>query len=132
MRMKQLKQVKNNDNDGFTLIEVIVSWLLVLLALLFVGDIIIFSVSGTGMSRIRMEISQKLESCKTELAAKAFDSMEFDNGTSSTVDGPFKINRHITSLSPTLKRVTLSITYKTLSKQIYFYKSKYIEEVDND
>lgn len=129
MKMKRWKQVKNN---GFTLIEVIISWLLVLLALLFVGDIIIFAVGATGTSRVRMEIAQKLEYYKNQLATKPFDTLGLENGTFSIIDGPFKITRCIAGLSPTLKRVTLSIRYKKLSKQIYFYKSKYIEEVDND
>lgn len=128
MKMKRL----NENEGGFTLIEVIVSWVLVLLALLFVSDIIIFSINGTGMSRTRMEMSQKLESFKTQLAAKPFNSEELEGGSFSTVEGPFKINCHIVSLSSTLKKVRLSITYKTLCKQIYFYRSKYIEEVDND
>jgi Tfp pilus assembly protein PilV len=127
MKMRQLK-----NEGGFTLIEVIVSWVLVLLALLFVGDIIIFAVNGTGMSRIRIEISQKLEACKNELAGKPFDSAELEAGYYSSNEGPFKINIQIDGLSSTLKKVTLAITYKTLCKKIYFYKSKYIEEVDND
>lgn len=132
-RMCKMKMKRLNENEGgFTLIEVLVSWVLVLLALLFVGDIIIFSINGTGMSRTRMEMSQKLEACKNELLAKPFDSAELEDGSFSSIDGPFKINRHINSVSSTLKKVTLSITYKILCKQIYFYKSKYIEEVDND
>ncbi|MCX6579882.1 MAG: hypothetical protein NT166_06820 [Candidatus Aminicenantes bacterium] len=127
MKTKQLKK-----EGGFTLIEVIVSWVLVLLALLFVGDIIIYSINGTGMSRTRLEMSQKLESCKSELAGKPFNSVELEDGSFSTVEGPFKITRHIVSLSSTLKKITLAVTYKTLCKQIYFYRSKYIEEVDND
>ncbi|MCU0286796.1 MAG: hypothetical protein MUF15_10400 [Acidobacteria bacterium] len=126
----KLEHLKNE--MGFTLVEVMVSWLLVLLALLFVGDIIIFCINGTGMSRVRMEIAQKLEACKTELSAKPFDAVELADGFSSVVEAPFKINRHIETLNPTLKKITVSITYKTLRKQIYFYKSKYIKEITND
>ncbi|HLP57446.1 MAG TPA: hypothetical protein VK186_01385 [Candidatus Deferrimicrobium sp.] len=125
--------MKKLENErGFTIIEVMVSWTLVLLALLFVGDIIIFAINGTGMSRLRIEISQKLESCKNELATKPFNSIELAAGSFTRIDGPFKIDHHIANLGPTLKMITLSITYKTLSKQIYFYKSKYIEEINND
>lgn len=125
-------KMKRFNEGGFTLVEALVSWALVLLALLFVGDIIIFSINGTGMSRTRIEMSQRLESYKNELLTKPFDSTELLVGSFSFVDGPFKITRHIADVSSTLKKVTLSITYKTLCKQLYFYKSKYIEEVDND
>ncbi len=125
-------KMKRFNERGFTLIEALVSWVLVLLALLFLGDIIIFSINGTGMSRTRLEMSQKLESCKNQLLAQSFASAELQDGSFSFVDGPFKISRQISSLNSSLKKIILSITYKTLSKQIYFYKSKYIEEVDHD
>lgn len=123
---------KKFTENGFTLIEVLVSWLLVLLALLFISKIIVFSFDGIKKSRIRLEITQKLETCKNQLLSKPFDSQELKDGHSSIDDGVFRVTRDISSLCLTLKEIKLSIAYKTLSKQIYFYKSMYIKEVKND
>ncbi len=127
-----MPEKKKCTENGFTLIEVMASWLLVLLAILFIFKIIVFSFDGIKKSRIRLEIAQKLETCKNQLLSKPFDSDELEDGHSSTDDGLFRVTRDISSLSLTLKEIKLSIAYKTLNKQIYFYKSMTIKEVKND
>lgn len=127
-----MPEKKKFTENGFTLIEVMASWLLVLLAILFISKIIVFSFDGIKKSRIRLEITQKLETCKNQLLSKPFAAEELKDGHSSIDDGLFKVTRHISSLSLTLKAIKLSIAYKTLSKQVYFYKSMTIKEVQND
>lgn len=132
--MKKLKKIikTNREEKGFTLVEVLFSFLLLLIAILFMTNIIIYSLEGNKKSRIRLEVSQKLVYCKNQLLSKSFDSEELKDGHTSIDEPLFRIDWNINSISPTLKKIKLSILYKTLKKQIYFYKSKYIKEVKND
>jgi prepilin-type N-terminal cleavage/methylation domain-containing protein len=131
--LKQIKKVKQQEKEkGFTLVELLISLMLILVALLFILNIIVFSIDGSKKSYIRLQLSQKSESYKNVLLSKPFDSMELQDGQSSIDEAPFKIYQDIISISPTLKRIKISIFYKSLSRQIYFYKSKYIKEVKND
>jgi prepilin-type N-terminal cleavage/methylation domain-containing protein len=131
--IKKIKKMKSQEKEkGFTLIELLVSLLLVLLALLFMFNIIIFSIDGSKKSHIRLQLSQKLESCKNRLLSKSFDSVELKDGYLSIDEDPFKICQTINSISPVLKKIKISISYRSLTRQIFFYKSKYIKEVKND
>jgi prepilin-type N-terminal cleavage/methylation domain-containing protein len=126
-----LKKMKSKES-GFTLIELLFTMLLVLLALLLMSNVIIRSIDGNKKSYIRFQLSQELESGKNRLLSKPFDSEELKNGCYAVQEKYFKIVRSISSLSPTLKIIKLSISYKTLTRQIFFYKSRYIKEVYND
>lgn len=136
--LRKLKEKTLNETNrrqrhgGFTLVEIIVSWLLVLLALLFVCRIIVFAFDGLKKSRIRLQMSQKLESSRDRLLSKPFNSPDLAEGHTVSEDGLFKIDREITGLSPTLKRIRFSVSYKILTSRLIFYKSKYIREVKHD
>lgn len=123
---------RKSKEKGFSLIELLFTMLLVLAALLLMSNVIIRSIDGNKKSYIRFQLSQKLESGKNRLLSKPFDSEELKDGRSVTQEDSFKVVRSISSLSPTLKVITLSISYKTLTRQIFFYKSRYIKEVYND
>jgi prepilin-type N-terminal cleavage/methylation domain-containing protein len=125
--MKQQEKEK-----GVTLVELLISLMLVLVALLYLSNIFVFSIDGTKKSLIRLHLSQKLEFKKNLLLSKSFDSEELKDGHYSIDEDLFKIYQDIISISPTLKRIKISIFYKSLSRQIFFYKSKYIKEVKND
>ena len=131
--LKKIKKMKQQEKEkGFTLVELLVSLMLILVALLFILNIIVFSIDGSKKSTIRLQVSQKLESCKNLLLSKPFDSEGLKDGHSSIDEAPFKTYQDIICISPTLKRIKISIFYKSLSRQIFFYKSKYIKEVKND
>lgn len=131
--LKKIKKMKQQEKEkGFTLVELLVSLMLILVALLYISNIIIFSINGSKKSYIRLQVLQKLEFCKNLLLSKPFDSAELKDGHSSVDEAPFKTYQDIISISPTLKRIKISVFYKSLSRQIFFYKSKYIKEVKND
>jgi Tfp pilus assembly protein PilV len=138
VKKSEFKTMKCNDAElrqgqrGFTLVEIIVSWMLVLLSLLFICRVVVFAFDSFKKSRIRLHMSQKLESAKDLLLSKPFHSSDLEEGYTAVEEGLFKIDRKITDLSATLKRIRLSISYKTLTRQLIFYKSKYIQEVKND
>lgn len=137
--MKKINVLEKTDRrrrqegqEGFTVIEAIVSWMVVILGLLFIGRILVFSFDGLKKSRIRLEMSQEVESYKNRLLSKPFLSPDLADGFVRLEDGEFKIDRYISSISPTLKKIKFVITYKVLTRQFIFYKSKFIREVSND
>ncbi len=136
IKMKKIKTLEKTDRrrhqGGFTLVETLVSWTLVVVGLIFACRVIVFSLDGLKKSRIRLEISQEVESCKTRLLSKPFHSPELAEGFARMEDGVFIIDRYISSISPTLKEIKLVISYKILTRTIIFYKSKFIKEVKND
>lgn len=136
LKMKKIKELKKTDRrrrqGGFTLIETLVSWMLVVLGLLFICKVVVFSLDVLKKSRIRLEISQKVESCRDRLLSRPFYSPDLADGFACMEDGVFKIDRYISSISPTLKKIKFVIKYKILTRQLIFYKSKFIREVNND
>ena len=138
MKRKKMSYIRQrtkqdvNEESGFTLVEVIRSFLLVMLALGFMCRVTVFSFDGVRKSRLRFDICRRLESFKNHLLAARFDSAELAEGYWDGEDGMFTLTRDIKRISPSLKRITLSINYKTLEKKIIIYKSKYIKEVYND
>lgn len=135
-KMKKLeeleKMVRVQTQGGFTLVETLVSWALVLLGIIFICRVVVFSLDGLKKSRIRLEISQKVESYKNRLLSKPFQSPDLVDGFDCLEDGFYKIDRYISSISPTLKKIKFVISYKVLTRQFIFYKSKFIREVNND
>jgi len=126
------KTARGQTQGGFTLIETLVSWALVLLGILFISRVVIFSLDGLKKTRIRLEISQKVESYKNRLLSKPFHSPDLADGFDCLEEGLYKIDRYISSISPTLKKIKFVISYKILTRQLIFYKSKFIREVRND
>lgn len=123
--------MKSKEN-GFTLIEVLISLLLILAALLLMSGVIVRSIDGNKKSFIRFQVTQKLASCKDLLLCQPFDSEELQDGSTVLMEDSFKIVRSVNSLSSGLKKIKLSISYKRLTRQLFFYKSRYIKEVYND
>jgi prepilin-type N-terminal cleavage/methylation domain-containing protein len=123
---------KSQKKKGFTLIEVLISLLLVLIALLSISRILIFTLEGNKKSFVLSQLTQQLESYKDKLISLQFDSKELEPGTTTILDHPFKTVKTISNISPTLKIIRLSIIYEAIIQSIYFYKSKYIKEVKND
>ena len=112
---------------GFTLIETLVSLVLIALAILLIAKVIVCAFDGHKKSRIRLNVSQELEFCKNQLLSKSFDSDELKVGSYSKKENHIKKNWQIKSITPTLKIIHLVISYKGLTKRVYFYKSKYIK-----
>lgn len=117
--------------NGFTLIETLVSLLLIALAILLISEVIVCAIDGHKKSQIRFKIGQEIESCKNRLLAKSFDSVELKDGSYSKEENHCTMTWDIKSITPTLKMIHLSVEFeyrfKGLTKREYFYKSKYIK-----
>lgn len=131
MRHREHGWTKDDNQDGFTVVEFLFSFLLILAALVFMAHAIVFSMDGLHRSRLRFEMSQRLEECKDRLLSAPFDAEELREGHGTERTGPFKITRDIAAVSTTLKYITVSVSYKTFTKKTSFYKSRYIKEIKN-
>ncbi|NIM13654.1 MAG: hypothetical protein GTO45_16170 [Candidatus Aminicenantes bacterium] len=132
------KQFKVN---GFTILETFIALLIAALALVLVSNIIVSAIGVHKRSYIRLQITQKIESCKNQLLSKPFDAAELQDGHYSKEDHLFILKQDIISITPTLKIIHISVIYKykyhRITKKTYFYKSKYInapisKEVNHD
>jgi Tfp pilus assembly protein PilV len=135
---KNKKQFKKPEKDsGFTIIETLFSLLLISLALMSISQMITAAIGAQKKSSLRFNMQQKIEYCRNQLLSKSFAAAELEEGSYSTAENPLKINWDIKDISPTLKFIHLSVSYKKITKKAYFYKSRYIKnneptEVKND
>ena len=124
------KNREREKENGFTLIEILVSLLLVTLAVIFISETLIAGIEIQRKSGIRFHLLQEMENCKNELNAKPFDSLELKQGSYAKKVDPGNLSWDITDISPTLKIIRLFISSKGAAKRSYFYKSKYINNKD--
>jgi prepilin-type N-terminal cleavage/methylation domain-containing protein len=132
---ERLEPVDNENRQrgkekGFTLVETLVSLLLVTLAVVFISNTLITAIEIQRNSEIRFRLFQEMENCKNELNCKPFDAFELKQGSYSKEVDLGKISWQITDISPTLKILRLFISSKKAAKRSYFYKSKYINNND--
>ncbi|MCP4154495.1 MAG: hypothetical protein GY757_42615 [bacterium] len=125
------KRVRQN-REGFTLIDSLFSLILIISALLFMAKVFLFAIKGNQKSFTRLQMSQEMESCKNRLLSKPFLSPELEEGKTIQEKDTFKIASTVHTISPGLKKITLSVSGKYLTRQRCFYKSRYIKEVRHD
>ncbi len=126
------KKVLGQNRNGFTLIDSLFSLILIILALLFITKIFFFSMKGNQRSFTRLQLSQEMETCKNRFLSKPFHSPELAEGRATSENDRLKIASTIHTISPGLKKITLSVSSQYLTRQTYFYKSRYIKEVKYD
>ncbi len=115
-------------DSGFTIIETLFSLLLISLALMSIAQMITAAIDAQKKSNLRFMIQQKIEYCQNQLVSKSFAAAELEAGSYSTEENPLKIYWDIKNISPTLKLIHLSVSYKMkMTKKAYFYISKYIK-----
>lgn len=124
--MKYEKGKHERKSHGFTLIEVMVSLLLISLTLVSVARTIAFALNECRKSVIRFTMVQEMGNLKNRLLAKPFDSIDLVDGEYAKQNGKIILRWHIESPLPELKRVKLSVSYKVHKMKIYFYISKFI------
>jgi Tfp pilus assembly protein PilV len=122
-----------NRVDGFTIIETLISLLLVTLVMLSTALYIVYALDGYKKSNLRFMMTQEIESRKNQLFSKPFDSPELNDGSYSEDASLISSTWDIKSLTPSLKSIHLSVSikskYGTFKKKIDFYKSKYIKSI---
>ena len=124
--MKHEIKKKIEKNDGFSLIEVLISLLLVSLTMISIVRCITYSLTEYRKSVTRFHMVQEMENCRNSLLAKDFDLLDTGTGTYETTGGRIALTWKVENLSSTLKRVEISVSYGVFKRNIYFYKSRFI------
>jgi len=117
------------ESIGFTIIETLFSLLLVALAILLISKTMVSAIDTNKKSNLRFNMQQTIECRKNQLLSKPFEDPQLKEGTYKQNDRYFRINWNISDISPTLKFIDLSVSFKTLTKRIQFYKSKEIKNI---
>lgn len=131
--MKQRKRTQKT--KGFTLIETIISLLLVSMALLMACKIIVYTREAHQKSRARFSLLQEMESHKNRLMAMPFEATQLKPGKYSLHEGERSITLTIEVISPTLKVVRMfgvHTKYRAATYKIRFYISKLFKEKSHD
>jgi len=113
---------------GFTLIETLVSMILVLWVVLTAGMLLCSALKGYRNSRAAFKIMVETEYLKNRFLSYPFDSKHWLEGNYMEEGNPYKKNWSVKNISPTLKIIHLSLVDKGRGKneRIWFYKSSTI------
>lgn len=127
--MKQNRKnhpIRSNSSTGFTLVETLVSLILVFMGVVFTARLITFSLDYCKKSEMRLHMQQKIQSESHLLSSKPYEAEELIQGTYNKEDKPYKITWEVSELSPTIKKITLTVARKEFSRRISLFKSKYL------
>jgi prepilin-type N-terminal cleavage/methylation domain-containing protein len=108
---------------GFSLIEVLVSTFIILLAVLLIGRALIFSLSMLKDSRERFSLQTLYSNYNNKLNSLPFDSIELSAGEYSHKHSCLTVKWKILDLSYSLKKISLRVFDKKREKTGYFYHS---------
>ncbi len=114
------------NNKGFTLIETMVSVLLIMIAVLYVTSVIIHSLRFSKKNKDIFYIHQKADNIKNELLSRPFNSVKLCEGETKKKEDGYEIFYKIVNKSESLKEISLIIKKKEINKKCFFIKSKYI------
>jgi len=110
--------------NGFTLIEVIVSFIVITLGVIALSRVTIFSLHFTKNCQNRFLLTQSFLNWQNTLLAKSFEAEELTSGLHSLAQNGLKISWQVTEISATLKKIELKVADHNIQKKGYFYKSK--------
>jgi len=113
-------------NKGFTIIETMISLMIIMVGVIQIASIIGQSINLSARSRKIFYINQTLENIKNKLLSEKYNSIKLKEGTTTKTDCGYKVFFKIVDVTPSLKKINLSIIEKGISQKKYFYKSKYI------
>jgi prepilin-type N-terminal cleavage/methylation domain-containing protein len=119
-------------NKGFTLIEIMVSLSLLMLAVLASARITVFALEQSRRSNLRFRLLEKLDYYKNYLSSLSFAAPELAAGEHGEENGEFKVSWRVQVASPFLKCVRLTAAAPQYALPLLFYKSKYFPEVSHD
>jgi prepilin-type N-terminal cleavage/methylation domain-containing protein len=119
-------------NKGFTLIEMLVSLSLLLLAVLFSARVTIFVLGQARNSQMRFRLIEKLDYYKNYLSSLSLGAPELAEGEHRKESREFNVSWRVAAAGTFLKRIELLAAVPGYSLPLVFYKSKFIQEVRND
>ena len=112
-----------NISAGFTLIEILVSMVLISFSSMFMMKCMITSLNGVKNSNIRFLVSREIEIKKNILISKHFHSPDLREGIRDEISYQVSIKINIKDLLPGLKKLTLTGTLGKFRAVSIFYLS---------
>jgi prepilin-type N-terminal cleavage/methylation domain-containing protein len=119
-------------NKGFTLIETLASLSLLLLAVLFSARVTVFALAQARNSQMRIRLIEKLDYYKNYLSSLSLAAPELAEGDHQQESREFRVSWRVTAAGIFLKRIDLLAATPNYSLPLVFYKSKFIQEAQND
>ncbi len=117
-------------NKGFSLLEMMVSLMIVAVSVFMLASILTVSLHSGKRSSIRLQLDQVYDGYQNRLISQSFESELLLPGKHDSDEEPFEIRWHTQDLSETLKKINLAVSYRNQTeKRGYFYKSRFIKEV---
>jgi len=128
---KRFKTTGGNrrDQEGVTVLETLISMVLVVFALWTAGGLAVNAAAGVRTARLRFHLEEKLSYHKHRLISLPYDDSQTEGGNYARIEDAYLISWEIISVTADLKTVRLRAQH-TISKGItrgtYFYLSRYI------
>jgi prepilin-type N-terminal cleavage/methylation domain-containing protein len=119
-------------NKGFTLVEMLVSLALLMLAVLFSARIMIFALEQSRQASLRFHLSETVDYYKNYLSSLPFFAPDLADGSHRQVSQKFVVTWRVEPAAAGLKRINLLVAGPHYSLPMAFYKSHFIQEVKND
>ena len=118
------------NNKGFTIVEMMVSLVIVAISVFMLAGTLMIAMQSNKHSSIRMHLSQVYDGYQNRLVSQPFDSTLLRPGKHTKSEEPFDVCWHSKDLSDSLKKIELTVSYRNqTARQGYFYKSRLIKEV---
>jgi len=111
-------------NRGFTIIEIMVSLMIISIGIIQIVSIISYSIRISERNKTLFHINQKYEYIKNEILSSNFNSLK--DGITEKTENEYKISIEVQSVLNDLKKIIITIIKKDINKTYYFYKLKHI------
>ncbi len=118
--------------NGFTLVEVLVSMILISFASIFLMKCMITSLNSVKNSNLRFRVSRALDIKKNHLLSKSFNSVGLSEGVREENSDQIEIEISIMDLTPGLKKLTLTGRSGKFSTVSVFHISESIRGGKNE
>ncbi len=119
-------------NSGFTLIETLISLILISFSTIFILKCSIISLNGIKNSNLRFKIGQLLENKKNLFLGEQFESPLLSAGKrTESLKGIF-IRIKIDDVTPSLKKIILEGSGNNFKTALVFYRSEIVKEAIYD
>lgn len=117
---------------GFTLIETMVALALLLAAVLFSARITLFALAQARQAGTRFRLLAAGDYYKNYLSSLPFSAPALTDGSHRQIGREFTVSWRVAPIGPGLKRIDLLAAGPRCSLPLFFFKSRLIQEVEND
>jgi len=117
---------------GFTLIETLVTLSLLLTAVLFSARITIFALAQARQAAVRFRLLAAGDYYKNYLSSLPFSAPDLADGSHRQAGREFTVSWRVAPAGTGLKKIDLLAAGAHCSQPLFFFKSRLIQEVEND